>query len=93
MPRKARDVERALRSKGFQLRKSTHRRFIYFNLEGKKTTVRTEISHGEREIHDSLLAAMARQCLLQRDEFYRLIDCPLDQPAYDAMVKERTSRA
>ena len=93
MPRKTRDVEKALQTKGFQLRQSKHRHFIYYNLDGKKTLVRAETSHGDREISDSLLGEMAKQCYLRREEFDRLIDCPLDQNAYDALVKERASLA
>lgn len=90
MPRKARQVESALLTKGFRRADSKHRKFRYHKSNGAETGIRTLLSHGgNREIGDSLLATMARQCRLTRREFERLIDCPLSQEQYEDLLKAR----
>lgn len=83
MPRKQSDVEKSLLAKGFQSAKGDHNFFHYYSKAGKKTRVFTKTSHGLREIDDSLLGCMARQVKLQRADFERLIDCPLDRDTYE----------
>jgi predicted RNA binding protein YcfA (HicA-like mRNA interferase family) len=90
MPRKQGEVEKSLEAKGFQRPKGgDHNYFHYYSLGGKKTAVFTKTSHGAREIDDSLLARMARQCKLARGDFDRLIDCPLDRNSYEAKLVEQ----
>lgn len=81
MPRPAKKVAAALEKKGFRRDNSKD---IYFRLyvDGKKTVVWTKISHGENEIHDGLLGAMARQVRLTRKHFNELLDCPLQHEDY-----------
>ena len=86
MPRKQSDVERSLSSKGFQHREGDHNYFNYYSKAGKKTAVFTKTSHGAREIDDSLLGRIARQCKLSRGDFDRLVDCPLDRDSYEAKL-------
>ena len=90
MPRKQAEVEKSLEAKGFQSPKGgDHNYFHYFTIAGKKTAVFTKTSHGSREIDDSLLGRMARQCKLSRSDFDRLIDCPLDRNGYEAKLVEQ----
>lgn len=49
---------------------------------GKKTSVRTRLSHGAKEYSDNLLAQMAKQVKLDRSQFDDLIDCPLTGEEY-----------
>lgn len=86
MPRKQNEVERSLLAKGFRSRDGDHNYFHYYSKAGKKTAVFTKTSHGSREIDDSLLARMTRQCKLSRSDFDRLIDCPLDRDSYEAKL-------
>ncbi len=51
-------------------------------MAGKKTMIYTKISHGEKEIGDPLLSAMARQLRLTRNQLNDLIDCPLQYGDY-----------
>lgn len=83
MPRKQREVEQSLRQKGFRSREGDHSYFVYWSQAGKKTAVFTKTSHGARELTDSLLAQMARQCRLSRADFDRLVDCPLTRADYE----------
>lgn len=62
---------------------------MYRKTVGGVTTLVTRISHGSREINDSLGKLMANQCGLFLAEFWRLVDCPLDEAAWDALVAER----
>jgi hypothetical protein len=84
MPRDRRVVEAGLLRKGFVKKEGDHHFFIYYTVGGKKTSVYTKTSHGEREIVDMNLSKMARQVKLTREDFYRLIDCSLSQKEYEA---------
>lgn len=89
MPLDRRAAEAALLAKGFRLRESRHRRFIYYASDGRKTPVWTMISHGSRrDISDGLLRTMARQCKLTRREFDDLLACPLSRDQYEAKLLE-----
>ena len=88
MPRKAREVRRGLRRKGFRKTDARHRKYQYFALDGQEGGVNTLMSHGsDREISDQLLGRMARQLHLTRRQFDDLIDCRLSQADYEAMLR------
>ncbi len=89
MPRKHREIRSSLESKGFEIEEDRkHLFFVYVDKEGKTTTARTMMSHGSSgdDIGDNLLARMARQVLLSRSDFLKLIDCPMSQEEYDEKV-------
>lgn len=88
-PRKQDDVEKSLVVKGFFEAQVDHNFFHYYSLAGKKTRVFTKNSHGAREIVDSVLSMMAKQCKLTNKEFRRLIDCPLDGASYEKSLIEQ----
>ena len=88
MPRKAKDVAANLSRKGFQPREGDHT-FYRLYVDGKMTGIATKISHGEKEIHDNLLGAMARQARLAKGEFLDLVDCPLSAQDYLSLLRER----
>ena len=86
MPRRQSDVEKSLLAKGFRAREGDHNYFNYYSRVGKKTAVFTKTSHGAREIDDSLLSRMAKQCKLSNKDFGLLIECPLDRDTYEAKL-------
>ena len=49
----------------------------------------TRISHGTDEIGDTLGKLMGNQLCLQLKEFWQLVECPLDEEAWEALVRER----
>jgi hypothetical protein len=51
----------------------------------------TRISHVAQTIDDYLGKLMANQCCLQVKEFWDLVDCPLSEADWDALVLERCS--
>lgn len=83
---RARDVEAALERKGFRKRDGHHAFFVYYTANNQKTGVRTKMSHGENEIGNKLIGAMARQCRLAKEDFKRLIECPLSRDEYEAIL-------
>ena len=76
-PRKTRAILAALLSKGF-IADDTHHEMFWLVVDGKKTSVRTRISHGVAEYGDNLLALIARQIGLNNRELHSLVDCPMD---------------
>ncbi len=66
-PRRTDAISRALETKGFQ-KQDSHHEMYWLHVDGKKTSVRTRISHGDKEYGDSLLGLMAKQVGLARRE-------------------------
>ncbi len=63
MPLKKRDIIASLERKGFQIHESDHRYLYFYWSNGKKTSIKTKISHGSgNEIDDNLVHLMATQC-------------------------------
>ena len=89
MPRDKRDVEAGLLGKGFQPRPGDHNYFIYVAVDGRKSLAKTKTSLGRGfDIDDSLLSQMARQCGVTKPQFLRLIDCPLQRPEYETLLRQ-----
>ena len=87
MVRSAQAVQDALQAKGM-VQDENHHHMFRKKLLGVTTLV-TRVSHGAKEIDDHLGRLMARQCCLQLAEFWRLIDCPLTEAQWDALVRQR----
>lgn len=85
--RPTRDIRKALLDKGFE-EENTHHEMYWLRVDGKRTSIRTRISNGKKEYGDNLLAQMARQVKLTRDEFDDLVDCPLSKEAYAKKLME-----
>lgn len=87
-PRKTKAIRAALMKKGF-IADDTHHEMFWLVVDGKKTSIRTRISHGAKEYGDELLALVARQVGLNNQELYRLIDCPMDGERLTILLIER----
>lgn len=83
-----RDVESALRKKGFRQSNGSHRKFVFYTCGGKKTSVWTETSHGSkhRDLSEFILHKMADQCRLSYPQFRRLIECPMSREEYEGLL-------
>ena len=90
MSRERRLVDRSLSNKGFYRNPDSHHiSFAYETVDGKRTSIRTRISHGrDRVLSDSLMGMMARQGKLTRSQFNDLVDCPMDRVQYEALLRE-----
>lgn len=75
---KTKDIESALSKKGFQVHQSKHKIYILY-IDGKKTNVRTFVSHGIKEYGKTLINRMRNQLHLSREEFDVLVSCPLTE--------------
>jgi hypothetical protein len=87
-PRKTRTIRAAFLSKGF-ISDETHHEMFWLVIGGKKTSIRTRISHGAKEYDDQLLTLMSRQVGLSKTELYRLVDCPMDGEKLKSLLVER----
>jgi hypothetical protein len=85
---KTRDIERALLSKGFQRVDSDHK-YYFFYVNGKKTLVRTKISHGTDEYGDHLLGLIKDQLHLGKRELEEFVECSLSGEKYKELLIER----
>jgi predicted RNA binding protein YcfA (HicA-like mRNA interferase family) len=90
MPRDKSDVIAGLKKKGFESTKNTHHQYYaYRMIDGRISDVFTYTSHSGKELSDSLLSKMARQCKLKREEFLKLIDCPMSRQEYEQDLKRK----
>jgi hypothetical protein len=81
-------MRKALEAKGFRPFE-THHTFYILYVDGKKTSIRTMISHGISEYGDALLGHVRRQLGLTSKELQDLVECPLSGESYVALLKER----
>lgn len=86
MPKDKKTVEAALVRKGFQKREGDHSFFIYWSVAGKKSLAFTKTSHSHRDISDTLLSQMAKQCKVTKPNFLALVDCPLSREQYEQLL-------
>lgn len=84
---KSKKVKAALSKKGFVLDELDHH-FYYFEHDGKRTSIRTKISHGKSEINKGLIGIMARQLRLTNKLFNELVDCTLSEENYYKYLEE-----
>jgi hypothetical protein len=85
--RKVAKVRRALEAKGMECTDGHHRMFRK-QLDGVTVMV-ARISHGAKEIDDTLGRLMGNQLYLRLNEFWNLVDCPLSEAEWDLLVAER----
>ncbi len=78
---KTRTVLTGLQKKGFVQAEGNHT-FLIFCMKGKKTSVRTKVSHGGGEIDDYLINKMSMQLKLEKKQFLDLVNCPLSLSGY-----------
>lgn len=76
------DFEKALLKKGFH-QYTTHHKMFLFHWKGKKTDIRTRISHGEKDFDDSLLSQRKKQMELKtKQQIIDFINCPMSKEDY-----------
>ena len=85
---KKQKIASALQRKGFKLEQRHHKFFFYYSIDGKKTHVRTHISHGSsgQDVPNNLLKRMASQCKVSLEVFAELIDCTVNQEDYESFL-------
>jgi hypothetical protein len=88
VPKAKRDIEAGLTRKGFKRREGDHSYFVYESLDGKKTMASTKVSHGRGfDVADNLLSLMAKQCGINKAQFLKLVECPLQRDDYEVLLR------
>lgn len=85
--RAAEDIRSGLLAKGFREKKGgDHHRLVYYDGE-RQTPIRTKISHGNKDYGDNLLKLVQKQvCLPKKSDLLNLVDCPMDERTYRAVL-------
>ena len=87
---KTRKIDSALKEKGFIFSKKRDHTFYFLVVNGKKTRIRTKLSHGSKECGDQLLSVMRKQLGLDDVvELKDLIYCPMSEDQYVELLIER----
>ena len=87
-PCKTKKMKAALEKKGFVGREGDHTFFV-LHVDGKKTGIRTKISHGCSEYGAPLLGLVAKELALTNKELGSFLDCPLTEEEYVNLLKLR----
>ena len=90
---KAKDIQKALRKKGFQKKEGKkHIKYILY-VNGKKTRVMTLFSRGKdkKELGDDLIKRIMKQLHFDNDEnkFKDFVKCPLTHEDYLRLLREK----
>jgi predicted RNA binding protein YcfA (HicA-like mRNA interferase family) len=88
---KTKETLNHLLRKGFAeaVNRSDDHKYLEFRLEGK-VVLHTKLSHGAKEIGDSLIAQMARQCKLTKSQFMDLAKCIMSAEEYTQVIKDKS---
>ena len=86
--RKAREIKEGLIKKGFITVQGDHT-FLFLSIEGRKSSIRTKISHSIKEYGDNLLSLVARQLKISTRQLDDLLDCPLSYDDYLAILEKK----
>jgi predicted RNA binding protein YcfA (HicA-like mRNA interferase family) len=78
---KVREILNGLEKKGFVQSQGDHTHLIFY-CNGKKTSIRTKISHGSNEVNDHLISLMSTQVKLEKRKFEDMVNCPFTLADY-----------
>jgi hypothetical protein len=83
----------ALLRKGFE-KVETHHTMLWFVVQGRRTSIHTWVSHGQRKLDDRLLRLIGRELHLSRAELLKFVECEMSYEDYRRrMVDEGYLRA
>lgn len=82
-------VQENLPKKGFVETRDRNHIFYHFHYEGKKTHIRTHVSHGSKykTLGNDLVSSMAKQCKLTTKLFRGLAECSVSHDDYVEVLK------
>jgi len=82
-------IAASLLKKGF-VQKETHHSYYLLFVNGKKTSIRTRLSHGSSEYGPNLLSQVKKQLGLKTmEELDDFINCPMSGEAYVELLLDR----
>ena len=83
----------ALLRKGFE-KAQTHHTMLWFTVQGRRTSIHTWVSHGQRKLDDRLLRLIAKELHLSTVELLKFVECEMSYEDYRRrMVDEGYLRA
>lgn len=91
-PRKVKDISAPLLKKGFVEKTNGHHAQYYLHVDGRKTHIKTYLSHGKgsKEYGTSLMKAIKKQlCFREDTDAERFLDCPMKGEAYVALLRKQ----
>jgi hypothetical protein len=85
-----RDIRQALTQKGFETERTTNHIYYRFHHQGKKTSIRTKVSHGTGDVSTAsgLFRDYKRQLRLSTRELERFFSCPMSGAEYARLLLE-----
>ena len=86
--RKAREIKVGLTKKGFITVQRDHT-YLFLSVEGRKSSIHTKISHGNKEYGANILFLVARQLRITTKQLDDLLDCPLSYEDYLAILRTK----
>ncbi|MBS1765986.1 MAG: hypothetical protein JST05_01090 [Acidobacteria bacterium] len=86
--RKLKQTVAALEKKGFAKREGRDYNFRYHTTAGEVSRIATRIPKGRGDLQPWEVHGMRKQLGLTLDELMDLIDCPMDQAAYEEIQKK-----
>ena len=67
---------------------------LWFVVQGRRTSIHTWVSHGQRKLDDRLLRLIGRELYLSRAELLKFVECQMSYEDYRRrMVDEGYLRA
>lgn len=83
-------VKENLPKKGFVEQDDRNHVFYHFKHDGKKTHIRTHVSHGSKykTLGNDLVSKMAKQCKLTTKNFRSLAECTISHEEYIKLLEE-----
>jgi len=87
---KSNKLQKALSAKGFQ-RSNHHHKLYIFYCDGKRTDIKTMVSHGaNHDIGPPLLSKIKKQLLLDSmEQLIDLIECPLTKDDLERIYEDK----
>lgn len=78
-----------LKKKGFVCRDGDHKYLCYETPDGRRTSIRTRVSHGgKKELSSGMVSAMAQQCHLSTTtQFCEFASCHIGQGGYESILR------
>lgn len=86
---KSKDIKAALVKKGFHETQDSHHFLYVYYLDGRKTAIRTFVSHGSKDYSNALLGKMKNQLGLTKEQLHDLVKCPLTKEALYEIYHEK----
>ena len=78
----------ALLKKGFE-RAETHHTMLWLMVQGRRTSIHTWLSHGQRKLDDRLLRLVAGELHLSRAELLKFVECEMSREDYHRRMVDR----